>query len=285
MTARRGLGKGLDALIPAGEEPEGGGNALQIPIALIEPNPSQPRGEIQDESLQELADSIREHGILQPLILSKEGDPEKYTLIAGERRLRAAKLVGLDFVPAMLRDATDQQRLEWALIENLQREDLTALEAAEAYQQLIDEFGLTHDQIASRVGKNRTTVTNTLRLLKLPESAREALTAGRISEGHARALLGLPSEKAQAAALQTILAQDLNVRQTEQLIHKLAGEKPTPNASQSAKSPQISDIENVLRSALGTKVTLKHGKKGGTLVIHYYSDEELDELIERIRRA
>lgn len=285
MMARRGLGKGLDALIPAGDEPESGGNALQIPISLIEPNPSQPRSEIHDESLQELADSIREHGILQPLILSKESDPEKYTLIAGERRLRAAKLVGLDFVPAILRDASSQQRLEWALIENLQREDLTPLEAAEAYQQLNDEFGLSHDQIATQVGKSRTAVTNTLRLLKLPKSAREALSAGRISEGHARALLGLPSEKAQAAALQTILAHDLNVRQTEQLIHKLAGEKPAPPTPKPAKTSQIAEIENELRSALGTKVTLNHGKKGGTLVIHYYSDEELDELIERIRRA
>jgi ParB family chromosome partitioning protein len=280
--ARRGLGKGLDALIPGGFQAESGGGAQFIPIEQIIPNPSQPRGEMSDESLEELASSIREHGILQPLILTKEPDQDIYVLIAGERRLRAAKMVGLESVPAIVRQASDQERLELALIENIQRENLTALEAAEAYQMLNDQFGLSHDQIALRVGKSRTSVTNTIRLLNLSEDALEALASGKISEGHGRALLGLNSDKAQSAALQTILSHDLNVRQTEELVRKLSGEKPQAAPQKPTKSSAVKEIEDRLRSQLGTKVTLNHGKKGGTLVIHYYSDEELDSIIRRL---
>lgn len=280
--ARRGLGKGLDALIPGESAFEPSGGEQLIPIQQIIPNPSQPRNDISDEKLEELSNSIREHGILQPLILTKDADQNTYVLIAGERRLRAAKLAGLESVPAIVRKASDQERLELALIENIQREDLTALEAADAYQQLNDEFGLSHDQIALRVGKSRTAVTNTIRLLKLPVVVREALAAGKISEGHGRALLALNSEKAQLAALHTIITQDLNVRKTEELIRKLSGEKPSKPASKPTKTPEVKQIENDLRSLLGTKVTLNHGKKGGTLVIHYYSDEELESLIQRL---
>lgn len=280
--ARRGLGKGLDALIP-GDTPADQTNGAQlIPIPQIAPNPSQPRGDMDDDKLEELANSIREHGILQPLILTKESDKDTYTLIAGERRLRAAKLAGLESVPAIVRQVNDQERLELALIENIQRENLTPLESAEAYQQLNDEFGLSHDQIATRVGKSRTAVTNTIRLLKLPEAVRKAMSAGKISEGHARALLSLTTQKAQLAAMQTIISHGLNVRQTEELIRKLAGEKPAASAPKKApKSAEVKEIENQLRSVLGTKVTLNHGKKGGTVVIHYYSDEELESLIQR----
>jgi ParB family chromosome partitioning protein len=280
--ARRGLGKGLDALIPGDSfaaEPAAG--AQQIPVDQIKPNPLQPRLEMANDKLEELSNSIREHGIIQPLILTKEPDKDVYTLIAGERRLRAAKLIGLESVPAIVRQASEQERLELALIENIQRENLTPLESAEAYQQLNDEFGLSHDQIAEQVGKSRTAVTNTIRLLKLPEAARKAIGSGQISEGHGRALLGLSTEKAQLAALQTILKNELNVRQAEELVRKLGGEKPAEGTSKPAKDPEIKEIENTLRSILGTKVTVNHGKKGGTLVIHYYSDEELEALIKR----
>ncbi len=277
----RGLGKGLDALIPTGTLNVPAEGAQSIPIAQILPNPSQPRGEMDDEKLEELANSIREHGILQPLILTKDSGQDFYVLIAGERRLRAAKIAGLQAVPAIVRQANDQERLELALIENIQRENLTPLEAAEAYQKLNDEFGLSHDQIAERVGKSRVAVTNTIRLLKLPEAVRKAIASGEISEGHGRAMLSLSSDRAQLAALQTILSHGLNVRQTEELVRKLGGEKPAAPSAKPAKEAEVKEIENRLRSLLGTKVTLNHGKKGGTLVIHYYSDEELDSLIRR----
>lgn len=279
--ARRGLGKGLDALIPVDAEALPAQGAQSISISQILPNPSQPRGDMDNEKLEELANSIREHGILQPLILTKEPDQDFYVLIAGERRLLAAKLAGLESVPAIIRAASEQERLELALIENIQRENLTALESAEAYQMLNDEFGLSHDQIAERVGKSRVAVTNTIRLLKLPEAARKAISSGEISEGHGRALLSLANDRAQLAALQTILSHGLNVRQTEELVRKLGGEKPLAPTGKPPKDPEVREIENKLRSILGTKVTLNHGSKGGTLVIHYYSDEELDSLIRR----
>ncbi len=281
--ARRGLGKGLDALIPSEAAVEPSSGAQQIPVDLIKPNPSQPRFEMDGAKLEELSNSIREHGIIQPLILTKEPDQEDYILIAGERRLRAAKLAGLESVPAIVRQVSDQERLELALIENIQRENLTPLESAEAYQQLNDEFGLSHDQIAERVGKSRTAVTNHP-LLKLPEAIRRAIGSAKISEGHGRALLSLNTEKAQLAAFQTIVSHDLNVRQAEELVRKLAGEKPVVENSKPPKDPEVKQIENSLRSILGTKVTLNHGKKGGTLVIHYYSDEELETLIQRFKQ-
>lgn len=282
--AHRGLGKGLDALIPTEFSNIPSEGAQQIPIRQIKPNPSQPRGEMDNEKLEELSNSIREHGIIQPLILTKDPEGDSYVLIAGERRLRAAKIAGLESVPAIVRQANDQERLELALIENIQRENLTPLESAEAYQQLNDNFGLSHDQIAERVGKSRTAVTNTIRLLKLPDTIRTAIGSGKISEGHGRALLSLNTEKAQLAAYQTILSHELNVRQTEELVRKLAGEKPECILSKPPKDSGVKEIENRLRSLLGTKVTLNHGKKGGTLVIHYYSDEELESLIQRFNR-
>jgi ParB family chromosome partitioning protein len=190
-------------------------------------------------------------------------------------------MVGLDSVPVLIREASDMQRLELALIENVQRADLGALEKAEAYRQLSDEFGLSHEEIGTQVGKSREAITNTLRLLKLPETVRAALSAGQISEGHARALLRLNTPQAQIAALQTILRFSLNVRQAEDLVKKLLGEKP-PATVKKSPAAEISELEARLRQELGTKVTLRHGKKGGTLVIHYYSDEELDALVNHI---
>jgi ParB family chromosome partitioning protein len=285
MVKKGGLGRGLEALIPvssAVQTPADSGG-LDIPIDDIIPNPRQPRHIMAEDELSDLANSIRENGILQPLILTQDPNSDKYILIAGERRWRAARLAGLSHVPAVLRQATDQQRLVLALIENLQRADLTPLEAAEAYRHLLEDFNLSHEEVAARVGKNRVTITNTLRLLKLPQSVLKALAAQQITEGHARALLGLPSAQSQVAALQIVLKQALNVRQTEELVRRLTGDKPAARIPASAP-PEIQELEDRLRSRLGTKVSLKHGKKGGSLVIHYYSDEELESIIAQIMK-
>lgn len=280
MPQKTGLGKGLDALIPGGGEPPSAGSIRQIPVDSISPNPRQPRSNFDPLELDELAASIREHGILQPLIVSLAED-NHYILIAGERRLEAARKAGLRTVPAILRQVGDQQLLELALIENLQRADLNPLEEAEAYRQLTADFGLSHEQVAERVGKSRAAITNTLRLLGLPETARKALLEGKITEGHARALLSLSTPEAQQAALHTVLAQDLNVRQTEELVRKLSGQKPA-SSPRRASPPEITALEERLRAALGTRVSLRHGRRGGSLILYYYSDEELDSLLERL---
>ncbi len=279
MAKRSGLGKGLDALIPGGGTPAGN-QVQQVEIDRIIPNPRQPREHFDPEKLAELAASIREHGIIQPLVVSPDGSGG-YILIAGERRLQAARQAGLRKVPVVERETTDQQRLELALIENIQRADLNPLEEAEAYQHLQDEFGLSHEEIARRVGKSRTAVTNTLRLLQASKAVRQAVLDGRISAGHARALLGLPGEKAQDAALQTVLRDDLSVRRTEALVRKLSGQRLAAKPKKSA-SPELQALQERLQSALGTKVTLRHGRKGGAVTIHYYSDEELEALLARL---
>lgn len=281
MNQRPGLGRGLEALIPGGYQQKPDDSLLQIAIEDILPNPRQPRREFGEQDLVDLASSITEHGILQPLVVSPASSDNKYTLIAGERRLRAAGLAGLEKVPAIVRKVEDQQRLELALIENIQRTDLSPLDTAEAYAIFSNEFNLSHEEIANKVGKSRVSVTNTLRLLNLPDVVKEALRAGKISEGHARALLALASEPAQSAALATIVQRELTVRQTEELVKRLSGEKgvvvPKP-----AAVPELTDLENRLISRLGTKVALHPGKRGGTITIHYYSDEELNTLINQL---
>ncbi len=284
MPPKGGLGKGLNALLAGENAPGGDSGAIYVSVERIEANPRQPRRSMPDAELEQLAQSIREHGILQPLVVTYHSQSNTYTLIAGERRLRAAALAGLTTVPVLVRQATEQQRLELALIENLQRADLSALETAEAYFHLQESFGLSQEDIAARVGKDRATVANTLRLLKLTESVKTALAESKISEGHARALLGLNSAPAQAAALQTIIAQSLSVRQTEELVRKLSGTRPDIVRPNREPEPEIKDIEYRLFRYLGTKVRLKHGKNGGTVVIHYFSDEELNDLIEKIVR-
>lgn len=281
MPQKSGLGRGLGALIPVGENALAENGIMLVPVDLISPNPRQPRSMTHPEELEELTASVREHGVLQPLIITPADVAGQYVLIAGERRLQAARLAGLTSVPVLVRQATDQQRLELAIIENVQRSDLSALEEAEAYRQLAEDFDLSHEEIAARVGKNRVTVTNTLRLLRLPDAVKNALIEGRISEGHARALLALSTPEAQTAALRTVLAQEFNVRQTEELVRKLSGEKPA-RKPKPAVVPEVAEIEERLRSSLGTKVTLRLGRKGGTLIIHYYSDEELDALLGRL---
>lgn len=283
MSRKGGLGKGLDALLPENAPSQVGGAALFVPTHQVVPNPRQPRLIIRESDLNDLAESIREHGIIQPLIVTQDIKNDLYILIAGERRLRAAAMAGLDTVPVIIRHATDQEMLEIALIENVQRADLSPLETAEAFRHLEEDFGLKHEEIAARVGKSRAAVTNTLRLLKLPEPVQSALNAGLVSEGHARALLALSTPQAQASALQTILKLDLTVRQTEELVRKLNGAKP---AAHIAKDPpaEIRDLEEMLMQSTGTRVSLRHGKKGGTVTFHYYSEEELEALIQRITR-
>jgi len=274
---RRALGRGLDALIPSAESSAG---AVEIPIARVVPNPHQPRQAMDEESLAGLAASIREHGVIQPLIVTQVGDA--YQLIAGERRWRAAQLAGLTLVPALLKESTPQQMLELALVENLQRADLNPLEEAGAYRQLMDEFGLTQEQVAERVAKSRAAVANTLRLLRLPDELKAALAAGRISEGHARALLALPDAGLQRRALVLVETRGLNVRQTEELARRMLEEPEEPEARAVPLSPQDRDAVERFRARLGTKVNLVRGKQGGRLVIHFYSEEELQAIYEAI---
>ncbi|MBI2758732.1 MAG: ParB/RepB/Spo0J family partition protein [Chloroflexi bacterium] len=282
MPKHSGLGKGLDALIPGGSSALSGaeGGVTQISIDHIQRNPRQPRQTFRENELEDLAVSIREHGVIQPLIVAP-GRGGIYTLIAGERRLQAARKAGLKTVPVVIRNASDQQLLELAIIENVQRADLNAIEEADAYQHLAKEFGLSHEAIAVRVGKSRVAVTNTMRLLDAASAVKQALVDGKITEGHARALLAINALKGQEAALRTIVNLDLSVRQAEQLARRLGGVKPAAK-KKIRPSADVTDIERRLRASLGTKVALKHGKKGGALTIYYYSHEELDGLLEKL---
>jgi ParB family chromosome partitioning protein len=288
MTRRKsGLGKGLDALIPAEEEAPVTATApgvVQVPLSAITPNPHQPRSPIRDQDLVELAASIEEHGVIQPLIVAQAA--AGYQLIAGERRWRASRLAGLSQVPVVVKDAAPKEMLELALVENVQRSDLNALEEAQAYRQLMEEFDLTQEQVAKRVGKSRTAVANTLRLLNASRAVQQALLEDKISEGHARALLGLEKAEAQKNALDVVQNKGLNVRQTEDLVRRRLGEKEKPKRKSSRKAQvrreETKALEDDFRSALDTKVELTRDGEGGRLVIHFYSDEELDALYERI---
>ncbi len=279
---RRALGRGLNALIPIIETQAG---AAEIPVTRVSPNPHQPRQSIPEESLAELAASIREHGVIQPLVVTQLGD--EYQLIAGERRWRAAQLAGLTTIPAIIKETTPQQMLELALVENVQRADLNPLEEAGAYRQLMDDFGLTQEEVAARVGKSRTAVANIVRLLRLPDDVKAALAADRISEGHARALLALPTAQLQRQALAIIEARGLNVRQVEELVRRMQLESEADESeteAQPALSPQDRDVVDKFQARLGTRVNLVRGKKGGRLVIHFYSEEELQAIFEAIVR-
>jgi len=279
---KRGLGKGLEALIPvtAGERQAG---MVEVPVDDIAPNPMQPRQRLDPESLEELAASIREHGLIQPLIVSSTVPgmgSMPYQLIAGERRLEAARLAGLSTVPVIVKEATPQEMLALALVENIQRADLNPLEEAGAYRQLMDEFGMTQEQVADQVGKSRVAVANAVRLLRLPAAVKSALAGGQISEGHARALLGLDQEEAQLRALKTVIRQGLNVRQTEELVRRMSA-GPSPRREQ-ATTPETEALEQRFRERLGTKVRLFRSRRGGKLVIHFYSEEELQAIYDVI---
>jgi ParB family transcriptional regulator, chromosome partitioning protein len=279
MTNRRsGLGKGLDALIPSLQPV-----VEQVDIDLIAPNPQQPRSVFDPESLAELAESIREHGVIQPLIVSRpQGQGSApYQLIAGERRLLASRQAGLAKVPVIVKEATPQALLELALVENLQRQDLGALEEAVAFKRLGEEFDLTQEQIATRVGRSRSAVANSLRLLMLSEEIQASLARGEISAGHARALLGIDDVDERRAAWRRIVEGRLTVRDAESLA-KGGGRLRSRKGPSRRRSADIEALEEQLRASLGTKVDLTRGRSGGRVVIHYYSDEELEAIIERL---
>ena len=282
MTSRperaQGLGRGLASLIP--QRTVGQPTTIEIPITRIRPNPHQPRKRFGAEELASLAQSISEHGILQPILVTETVDG--FQLVAGERRLRAAQAAGLDRVPAVVRQLADREQIELALVENLQREDLDPLETADAYRQLIEEFGFTQDDVANRVGKARSTVANTLRLLDLAPGVQAAVADGRLTEGHGRALGGLAVEL-QDRVLDSVIGQELSVRQTEELVRRLREPKPQPTGPLARRTdPELERVEEDLRRSLGTKVSLARSRRGGRIVIEYYSDEELGRLYERL---
>jgi len=291
MNKRRGLGRGLEALIPSGEYVEELSDnrarrrfALQIAIAEIKPNPEQPRRSFDPASLQELADSIRIHGILQPLLV-REG-MAGYELIAGERRLRAAEIAGLAEVPVIVHPGSGgrlEERLELALVENLQRTDLNAIEEARAIQRLLRDFGLTQEALAERIGKNRITISQSVRLLGLPEPAIKAIEGGAITAGHGVALLGLPTAAQQLVGLERVVREHWSVRQTEEWARVRATEAGTRQPRRvAAADPETRAVEEEFRRALGTKVVLTRVKNGGRLTIEFYSNEELEAIRRRL---
>ncbi|MGN6757778.1 MAG: ParB/RepB/Spo0J family partition protein [Thermomicrobiales bacterium] len=282
MVKRRGgLGRGLGTFIPT--ETVAAVSGQDVDIDAVGPNPHQPRQHIDDERLAELTESIRIHGILQPLLVTRvAGDEVAYRIIAGERRWRAARAAGLTRVPVVVKETTPGEQLELALVENVQRADLSPLEEAAAYRQLAGEFGLTQEQIAGRVGRSRVAIANTLRLLNAPPELKDALTAGRITEGHVRALLGLKSAAEQVEALALVERQGLTVRQTEELIRRWLAAGLPKRPMPTPRPPDFDRLEDRFRRALGTRVTLQKSRKGGRVVIHFFSDDELDGIYRQI---
>ena len=275
MANRHGLGRGLGALLSA--SPDAANPVSELPINSIRPNPNQPRKDFDDGALRDLANSLKQSGLLQPVVVRRLG--EGYQLIVGERRWRAAKLAGLERVPAIVREATDSESLELALVENLLREDLNPIEEAEAYQRLLAEFGWTQEELAQRVGRDRSTVANCLRLLKLPEPIQADLRAARLTMGHARALLALTSEAEQLALRERILAHSWSVRTTEADVQRSRA-RPVRRAAR--RAPEFAALEDALRSSLATRVRLIGNERVGRIEIAYTSREELDRLIEHI---
>jgi ParB family chromosome partitioning protein len=272
-----GLGRGLAALIPQRNAEPG---PTEVPISRIQPNPLQPRRHMDQAELEALAASIAEHGVLLPVLVTQTLDG--YQLIAGERRFRAAQLAGLERIPVVIRQVADRDQLELALVENLQREDLNPIEEAYAFRQLIDEFGMTQEGVAARVGRARSTVANTLRLLDLDERVHAYIVEGRLTEGHGRALGGLPADQ-QARVAEIVLERDLSTRETEELVRRLRQPKvEAPVTAVASRDPDLERVEDDLRRSLGTKVTLAKSRKGGRIIIEYYSDEELGQLYDRL---
>ncbi len=286
---RPALGRGLSALIP---QTGGGAGVDTVDIDLITPNPHQPRLHFDQDALRDLADSIREHGVLQPVVVTRAGSdlgPMTYQLIAGERRLQAARMAGLTRMPVVIREAVGKELLEIALVENLQREDLNPLEEAQAFRGLTDDFGLTQEQISARVGRSRTAVANTLRLLMLEEDIRASLASGQISGGHARALLGIDDSRTRLDAWRRIVADQMTVREAEEIataIRSVNSPQPDRIDRRTVKraDPHVTAIENELRQAIGMPVAIKRRRTGGTVSIRYHSEEELLNIITRIAR-
>mgnify|MGYP001333535212 CR=1 FL=1 len=278
---KKGLGKGLGALITSVENEDTG--VMEVRINDIEPNRGQPRKSFDDEKLAQLAESIKQHGVVQPLIVQRDGN--KYIIVAGERRWRAARIAGLKTIPVIVRDLSDRQMMEIALIENLQREDLNPIEEAEAYEKLMSEFGMTQEEIASTVGKSRPAIANSLRLLALQEEVRMKLIAGELTSGHARALLAIEDRELQVRAADEIIKNGLNVRETEQIVKRLGRQKQQKGKKvDDAADIEYIAIEDKFREVFGTKVKITKNKAGGKIVIEYYSDDELDRIINLVEK-
>lgn len=273
---KRGLGKGLQALFPE-EVLAPDDNVMEIKVSDIRPNHLQPRRDFDAEKIEELSSSIASHGVLQPIVVrSVLGG---YELVAGERRWRASKAAGLNTIPALVRDLSDGEVMEIALIENLQREDLNPMEEAAAFATLLEEFGLTQEKLSQRIGKSRSHIANTLRLLRLPPEIQENVSRETISMGHARALLSIEDEAQQVEACRSIVEKGLTVRETEALVrHLKAGAQDRSKRRRREKAPYIVEIESRLEEKLGTKVQIRPGKQRGRIEIEYYTDDDLDRL-------
>lgn len=291
MSVKKGLGKGLDSLISGKLDTETVNNETTdvsretfVKLTQVEPNNGQPRRNFNEDSLQELADSIKQHGIIEPLIVQRKGNV--YKIIAGERRWRAARIAGLKEIPVILKEYTDQEVFEIALIENIQREDLNPIEEALAYKKLIDEFGLKQDDVANRVGKSRVAVTNSMRLLKLDERVQQMLVDDMLSGGHARALLSIIDVEQQYQTAMKVFDEKLSVRDTERLVKKLLEEKPEIVQKTDSSSQVIyHDLEEKLKSIIGSKVVInRKANNKGKIEIEYYSTDELDRIVELINR-
>ena len=286
LAARRtsgGLGRGLEALIPT---MPADARTHELPLNQIAHNPYQPRHRFEQEELEQLASSVAQHGVLQPILVTPiEGG---YQLIAGERRLRAAQMSGLDRIPAVVRSADQQQQLAFALVENIQRADLNAMDEARAFRQLMDEFGLTQEEVATRIGRSRPAVANTLRLLDVSPLLQAAVEEGRVTEGHARAIAGLAGHATQEEVLAVVISRGLSVRETERLVRGLR-EQAKPGAEVAppgrVTDPDLERIEAGLRTALATKVTLTPAQRGGRITITYYDADDLARLYERLAGA
>ncbi len=280
MIEKRALGRGLSALIPEKEEREdaatfvSGENILQLPISKIKTNKYQPRLDFNEEKLNELISSIKEKGVVQPILVRQ--DKNGYEVIAGERRLRAVKALGIETIPAIVKNVSDIDMLEIALIENIQRAELNPIEEAHAFHRFISEFEFTQEKISQVLGKDRSTIANTLRLLALPEKIREYIARNTITAGHAKALLSLPAESTQLRICSLIIEKGMSVRETENLINrKIGGGR---KKAESKKDPEIADIESRIQQVFGTRVRISHGKKRGKIQIEYYSDNDLNRI-------
>ena len=283
MTEEPRLGKGLAALISSQEiSNESGAYNDSFNISNIEPNPYQPRMHIKPEDLIELADSIREHGVIQPLIITKDTKSEKYFLIAGERRFRASQLAGLKKVPVVIKESSPQEMLELALIENIQREDLNAVEEATAFRQLQDEFGMKQSDIAKKVGLSRVAVTNKIRILGLPEEVKEAILNGKITEGHARALLGLSDKDSIVAAMDIVIKRELSVRDTEAMVRKINYGRGTTRNKLKRLDQETEDIANRIAKKLGVQAKIVPLSRGGKITIRFASKTELRDILKKI---
>mgnify|MGYP005786960747 CR=1 FL=1 len=285
MALERGLGKGLGALLGDAALQSQEGGSLSLPISQVEPGVKQPRKRFDEDSLHDLADSIRTHGVIQPLTVRRLSSGY-YQIIAGERRWRAAKLAGLREIPAVIIEADDRKVMELGLIENLQREDLNPIEEANGYHVLIDEYGMTQEEVAQRVGKSRPAVANALRLLALPDPVHQLLEEGKLSAGHARAILAAPTGELQKKLAQKVIAEDLSVRQTEALAKRLAaGEKEPPSPSPGPDlSIYLRAAEKDLAARFGRKVHIVNGKKKGKVELEYYNPEDLNALLELLEQ-